>query len=253
MGALPASPHDQQPPVVLLRSPSEPDPYDAVFAAAGYAVRSEPVLSFTFIHQERLKTVLAQPEAYSGLILTSPRAAMAIQHLAAGGGQELAAWKERPIYTVGPRTAADVRTLGGTPRGAETGSGEDLADFIVDAVRETSTVDRPLLLLSGNRRREDLPNRLVEAGLALDELVVYETHLRTDLTLPPGPSGAWLVFFSPTGVQAVRHSGADVTAWRVAAIGPTTAEAVRQAGWRVAAVAASPTPQALLDAVKAAS
>lgn len=229
-----------RPRVLLLRSAREPDPYVAALEEAGFTARCVPVLTFERANRGALIERLQRPAAYAGLVLTSPRAAQALD------GLDLEAWQSVPTFVVGPATAEAAAQLGLSPVGDEAGHADALADRIVQR-----SLDRPLLFLCGDRRLDTLPDRLQAAGVALEEVVVYRTV---------GDAGAfvhameerpdWLVFFSPSGVEA-----ADVLAgpsWNripKAAIGPTTAEALREAGYAPAAVAAAPTPAALAAAL----
>jgi uroporphyrinogen-III synthase len=138
-----------------------------------------------------------------------------------------------------------VRDLGLTPVGATSGDAATLAEIICQ-----QSFSAPLLFLSGNRRRDALPDQLSAEGIAFEEICVYETHLRTDLALDTLPVLDWLAFFSQSGVEAVQQSGFDATAVHKAAIGPTTAQAIEAAGWTVDALAQQPTPEALAAAIK---
>lgn len=233
-----------RPLVYLLRSPSDPDPYDTALSAAGYRARSVPVLRFTFVNREALREALGHPAAYGGLVLTSPRSAEALHRQRALDPDVVFPWTTKPAFVVGPRTAASARALGLRPEGADSGSADLLADRIADR-----RFERPLLFLCSDRRRDVLPDRLASAGLPVEELCVYETHLRTDVTFDPVPD--WLVFFSPSGVEAVRQSGALAPGVpRIAAIGPTTAEALAAADLPPEAVAEAPTPEAVARAIR---
>lgn len=228
--------------VFLLRSGSEPDPYVDAFAEAGMEATCVPVLAFTFPHQEALRERLQRPAAYDGLICTSPRAVRALREAFAEPVVDAGAWQAKTAYAVGPRTAEGLRDLGFEPVGEESGSAAALASVIAN---------KKLLFLCGNRRRDTLPDALNEAGIPFEELVVYETHTRTDITLPEGRKGDWLAFFSPSGIEAIRAaSGVDPSLYRKAAIGPTTAAALEKQGWPAEAVAASPTPAALVQAIQ---
>lgn len=233
--------------VLLLRSSrGADDPYAAALAAAGYEARCEPVLRFTFPRQETLAARVAHPHRYSGLICTSPRAVEALAAILPRYPDRAAAWQDTPAYAVGPRTAEALRALGLTPRGAESGTAEALAGRVV-----ASTA--PLLFLAGSRRRDALPRALEARGVVFEELVVYETHLRTDLDLSGHAPLRWVVFFSPSGVAAARQArGLDGGAVRKAALGPTTAAALQGKGWAADAVAAAPRPEALADALRTA-
>ncbi len=239
------------PEVILLRSADEeaPDRYVAAFDEGGWQAICKPVLTFEFPRQEQLRDRLDRPEHYAGVIATSPRAATALARVFSNHEVLARAWEGGLAYVVGPKTAELLRSLGLRPRGAKTGSAEALAGQIIDDVPEA-----PLLFLSGNRRRETLPTALRTAEVPFEELVVYETHTRSDLDLLPKAEGTpWLVFFSPSGLDAVNQTeSADVQNYRLAAIGPTTAEALEAEGHVVEAVAEEPSPEGLVAALEAA-
>lgn len=234
------------PKVVLLRSASGPDDaYVQALEAAGFRAECVPVLAFRFPRQEILRDRLARPGQYAGLIATSPRAARAVEQ-AGFNASAAAEWASKPAYAVGPKTAEALRGVGLAPRGEEAGSAAALASVI--ASKKT-----PYLFLCGNRRRDTLPIALQEVGTAYEELVAYETYLRTEIDLPEAHSGDWLVFFSPSGIEAVAEQSTEAASgYRWAAIGPTTGAALREHGWSPDAVAAAPTPESLVAAIQAA-
>lgn len=113
----------------------------------------------------------------------------------------------------------------------------------------------------------------VQAGVAFDELEVYETvtspALPPDMAFSGKPRGAqqrvdWMCFFSPSGVKAIHEElnkrGAEEEeeegnggdgAPRMAAIGPTTAKALTDTfGAPPNATASSPCALGLFDAIE---
>ena len=234
------------PDVILLRSADPPpDRYLKAFDHAGLRARCEPVLSFSFPRQEALAAQLRSRDAYAALIATSPRAGTALKRVFEDRPVLARAWRKAPAYAVGPKTAARLRDAGLAPRGADAGSADALAEHIIEADPAA-----PVLFLCGNRRRDVLPQRLRAAAVSFDEQVVYHTHTRTDLALPAPEDAPWLVFFSPSGLEAVTQSGIDPGAYRCAASGPTTGGALKEAGHPPAAVAAAPTPRALVKTLR---
>jgi uroporphyrinogen-III synthase len=143
----------------------------------------------------------------------------------------------------------------------------DGADGAAAAARDDAawrgSPPRPLLFLCGDTRRDELPTCLAQHSVPLEELVVYTSSSAATcdavmLSAIPAPlaSPAWLVFFSPRGVQAaldgrlhLRWPGA-----RRAAIGPTTAEALAACAalGPAHAVAVAPNASALCVAILAA-
>ena len=236
------------PDVILLRSADAeaPDRYCSALGAAGWSAVCEPVLTFRFPRQAQLRDRLDPPDRYTALLVTSPRAATAIAQAFADDDSLAQGWADRTAYAVGPKTAGRLRSAGLRPQVADTGTAEALAARIVD-----DAPDAPLLFLSGNRRREALPEALTAASVPFDELVVYETHARPDLTVPVSEGTSWLVFFSPSGLEAVTQAdGAAVHGHRIAAIGPTTAQALEAEGHSVEAVAEEPSPEGLVTALR---
>lgn len=229
------------PSIVLLKLRSSGrDPYVEAFRAAGWDVEVVSPIEVSPLPQGQaeLTRAVAHPASWGGIALTSPRAAAA----AAQAGD---AWAG-PIWAVGEATAAWARRLGPDVRGAEAGTARALADRIVaDAPAGT------VLFPCGQRRREALPARLAAAGIPVREIRVYTTALRPGPLLGGSPqpgADVAVAFFSPSGVEAALADPSFPWAARLAAIGPTTAAALRDAG-AAPAVAATPTPAALLAAL----
>jgi len=231
--------------VALLRTPDRPvDPYEAALEAAGFRPVSIPILDFEPAGEEALAEVLRRPEGYEGVILTSPRAASRLVEALQQHGLDAAMWLKKTVWTVGPATAATVAAAGFDLRGEESGEAGRLAERIV-----AHPATRPWLFLCGDRRRDTLPEALHQARTPFEELIVYQTRERAP-DWSPCPSPDWVVFFSPLGVEAAMP--ASETEWKTAqtaAIGPTSAAALRSAGRPAAAVAESPTPAALVEAI----
>lgn len=248
--------HDDAPLVLLLRSRDEggdEDRYERALRERDFRATCRPVLRFAFAGDDDFGgddagAALRHPDRWAGLVLTSPRAAQALEEMLRWLPDQVAAWEAKPAFAVGPKTAAELRAGGLAPTGEESGDAEALGSVIAKKVKTDPAAERPLLFLCGNRRREALPNRLRAEEVPFEERVVYETHLRSGPWLTDAPE--WAVFFSPSGVEAVRQSGeAGWGAVRKAALGPTTAAALREAGWPPEAVAREPTPEALADAL----
>ena len=131
--------------------------------------------------------------------------------------------------------------------------------------------------VTGEKHRDVLPKTLQKEGIHVEELVVYKIEPRKDL--PNRLSSAleeakqqssgyhWIVLFSSTAAKQILHSvralhegtGQVKEGWhddherktRIAAIGGSTAEAVRREyGLLVDAMADKPTPQGVREAIE---
>lgn len=232
----------ERPLVLLLREPAAPDPFEEALRVHGFRAQSVPVLTFDFVNREGLRNALAKPEAYGGLLVTSPRAVEALKQVFSSVARP-DEWLEKSTYVVGPGTAAGMRTMGFRPEGEETGSAVTLAPVIANQ-------KKPILFLCGNRSRAVLPEWMAKAGIPYESLRVYETRLRRDLDFTQVDRPDWIVFFSPSGFEAAQNApGIDWPRVRKAAIGLTTAQALEEAGWPPKAVAEQPTPECLAQAI----
>jgi uroporphyrinogen-III synthase len=110
----------------------------------------------------------------------------------------------------------------------------------------------PVLFPCGDIRREELPGRLRDDSIAVEEVVCYRSVLagesetrraiqRVQIVVVASPSVADLLArVCPPGVRPA-----------LLAVGPTTAAAARSSGWPPAGVAARPTAEALVAGVRA--
>ena len=169
--------------------------------------------------------------------------------------------------------------------GENTGTGKALADLILeDHHTQTSIEDTDgkhsvtrMVFLTGEKHRDVIPEKLKAAGVELREVVVYKTGLRPALVQDLLKSlndvrerdakYHWVVLFSASPANEVlqcigaldESTGEVKNDWfedakrrtRVAAIGPTTAEAMRcEHGFVVDAVAKKPSPEGMRDAIE---
>lgn len=231
--------------ICFLRHPEPPDPYEAVFKLAGYRCKSIPVLEFNYKNLERLEASLNNPQAFEGLIITSPRVIPAFLQVSKPE-YIMDQWRQKSVFVVGPRTAREVSKLGLSPVGEYAGSASKLAEII-----STTRFSKPLLFVSGLLRSNDLPHALKSASIPYTEISAYETVIREQVPYREVAKFDWIVFFSPSGVDTFAKQG--VSLWKekqLACIGPSTARSLKAAIKKPEAVAASPTPSALLSAIE---
>jgi uroporphyrinogen-III synthase len=103
--------------------------------------------------------------------------------------------------------------------------------------------DQSFIYFCGNRRLDILPNRMREAGIPIEERIVYETELNV---LPVECAPDAVLFFSPSGVES--YTTTENLEHRVAiCIGPTTAAAAEKYTEQII-IAEKPSVEAVLQA-----
>jgi uroporphyrinogen-III synthase len=257
--------------VLVTRPAGRSDALAAGLRAAGLTVHLVPTVATEPIETARaaLAAVLAGGAATGPdwLVVTSPvGAAIAVEALrlaglAPGNGPAGRPGLRLPrLAAVGRATAAVLAAAGWAvdvvPADAR-GAGIAAALGVADDLRS-----RRVVLARADAAGSDLPDALRAAGAVVDDRATYRTiegppdaaaSLGTALR---DPGLAAIVFASGSAVRGLVRLAADEPAdlarlrdVALVAIGPTTAEAIRSAGFEVAAIAARPDDDALLDAV----
>ena len=161
----------------------------------------EPVVAPLF---EVIRLSDAAPEAaFDAIVLTSGNGVPAL----ADGP---ATWRDLPVFTVGSRTAAKVREAGLDDTRSADGDRNDL----IELIKRTLPAPAKLLMIVGRDRKEDVPDRLREAG--------YEVTLWTAYAAEP-------VSVLPEDMQAALRHGGGGAALHYSARGARTFIALAQA------------------------
>jgi uroporphyrinogen-III synthase len=114
-------------------------------------------------------------------------------------------------------------------------------------------IEGPVLYPCGDRRRDELIDRLTAAGLGVDAVTAYRTTLAAPAAARDALAGADVVVVASPSVA--RLTADAVGAGRrpaLVAVGPTTSAAAAAAGWAPDVVADRPDAEAIARAVKAA-
>jgi uroporphyrinogen-III synthase len=162
------------------------------------------------------------------------------------------------IAVVGPATKQEAERAGfSVDYVAKTHLGVALAEELGEQLRNTS-----VFLPRSDRANPDLPDALRRFGAKLAEVVAYRT-------LPPGDvdreraaeivahEADAVLFFSPSAVQNLvdlvgrSQLSAAQNGVAMAAVGPVTAAALREAGVQRVVMAADTTPAAIVAALEA--
>lgn len=210
-----------------------------------------------------LLAAAATPAAFDWIVFTSANAVDAFMKALLEGGRDLRALSGPKICTVGPGTADKLAHYGVK---VDRVPDEFRAEGVVKAITGAGAVDGLRVLFPrADIGREVIADELRRAGAIVSDVVAYRTVIEE--TLPerdPDVYGMLLqgqidivTFTSASAVRGfARIFGAEPAAdllkhTVVAVIGPTTAEAARQAGIPVTVQPAASTIPALVEAIVA--
>lgn len=130
---------------------------------------------------------------------------------------------------------------------AERGAAAALAEALVQA-----HLERPVLFPCGDIRRDELPARLRDEGVTVDEVVCYRSVLAGETEARSAAERAQVVIVaSPSVADLLARACPPGIRPALVAVGPTTAAAARASGWPPTRVASRPTSEALAAAVRA--
>ncbi|KAG7202981.1 hypothetical protein KM043_010113 [Ampulex compressa] len=189
--------------------------YVETLESDGYRCQCLHAVRFNFVNGPELRACLETPQKYLGLILTSRRAVEAIE-LVSKTENILSSWRDMPVYCVGPATESIARSCLGFRNclGSESGDAEELAKTILkDVEKGLKPLLHPCSEISGDTIKE------------ISSIVEHITKALNDIC------------YNINNIKAV-------------AIGPATKQTLVNCGFEVHAIAKSPNPGALLEAIQ---
>jgi len=245
---------------VVTRAPEQAGDLARLLAERGAEVVLCPLVAFERPADcSALDAALLRLTTFDWLLFTSQNAVRFFEERR----RELQAalqWGRPRVAAVGPATAKAARDLGyGVEYVSQEATGEALSREL-----QAELVGRSVLLPRSDRAREELPRTLEAAGARVTEVVAYHTV--------PAPADAEsaleqiragkvdvVTLASPSAFEHLSEQiGAGTLAalagrgrLSLAAIGPVTAAAIRQAGLPVAVVPSKPGAGALVEALAA--
>lgn len=245
--------------IVITRTPRQSVEMLEKLTALGAAPESLPLVAFAAPEDYRpLDVALEELENFDWIIFTSENAVRAvIKRASVRGNLQNVAGRRSRAAAVGPTTAAAAERAGFfVDYQARTPSGASLAHELGERLR-----GQTVFLPRSDRANSDLPTLLKEYGASVTEAVAYRTVIPVNLDqekvarILAGESDA-ILFFSPTAVehfvsvvgQPELHKLQQQST--LTAVGPITANALKQAGVDNMIVAADTTADAVIAALK---
>lgn len=245
--------------VVVTRAEGPEGPVSTRLRARGATPILRPAVAFDFAsHKSALGDAVWRLGDYDWLVLTSSRAVRAMDAVHAFRHPRPEGLR---VAVVGPGTAAEVASHEGWQADLvpESGGARTLVERLGPEIGEGARVLFPASEAAG----ETLTEALRDAGAEVERVDAYAPRPSHQ------PAEAWaadvdegridaLTFTSPSAVSALREAlvealpaatFATLRALPAAAQGPTTAAAVRDAGWSLVVVAEPTTFDGLVDAL----
>jgi len=245
--------------IVITRAALQSEALAKVLAGLGAIPVVLPLVQFGEPEDfSPLDVAIAQLDRFDWMIFTSGQAVRAVVARSKKLKTSLTlAGNKLQIASVGPASAEAVRQAGlAVDYVAKTHNGVGLANELVGQLR-----GRSVLLPRSDRANPDLPLALKTHGAQVTEVVAYRTLQPSEVDrqklskISAGEADA-VLFFSPSAVQhfVELRGGEQLRALQdrlaITAVGPVTANALRQAGVSRAVVSADTTASAVLEALE---
>jgi uroporphyrinogen-III synthase len=240
----------------VTRAPDRARAWTAALEARGATVAAREVFVLDSMAAEAAaRSAVESIESYDWILVTSANGLRFLREALAQRELDVADLRAS-FGVVGPQTATALAACGVEPRvvAASADSG-GLADGLAGRVAPGSRV----LVVRPEVSRPELARRLADAGALVDAPPFYRNRPAPAVAavareLAAGAFDA-AVFSSPSSFGhlldvAVGGTPAIAAATLLIAIGETTAAAIRERGYAVAAVARQPTPEGIAAAVE---
>jgi len=170
------------------------------------------------IHIPVLNTTFLQPKIefnnYDAIVLTSKQAVTALEKISPE-------WRKIPALSIASKTEEMVREAGGTLLDRGDGYGDTLDDIIANRYASYRWLyPRPKVVAS------NFKERVTARGIAIDDVVVYETSCNDACHNMTLPEDAVIIFTSPFTIECFEKYYTFKPTYKIIAIGKTTAKAL---------------------------
>ena len=242
--------------IAVTRPARQSDALRQSLESLGADVTVIPVTRIELLDPAPIREVLPRLDGYDWVVFTSVNAVEAVlgELSALGGGASALAG--RRVAAVGPATAAALESAGVT---VTLVPDRHRAEGLVDALATEQMRGMRVLHPAAEEGSSVLAHGLAAAGALVDTVAVYRTIPDRSAAAALGPRVASgdivvVVFAAPSAVRVVADVLGDaISLIRAVSIGPVTSDALREAGFSVAAESRSATPDAIAEAVRRAT
>ena len=167
-----------------------------------------PILNTTFLTPD------IDFKNYDAIVLTSKQAVTALENISSE-------WKKIPALTIASKTEEMVKNAGGTLLDRGNGYGDTLDAIITSKYASLRWLyPRPKIVAS------NFKERVKACGIAIDDVIVYETSCNESCRDVRLPDDAIVIFTSPFTIECFERFYEFKNSYCVIAIGKTTASAL---------------------------
>jgi len=161
--------------------------------------------------QNKIRTLVTE---HATVIFTSGVAVKAVADLL----QRQPNWE---IFCIQGQTCKNVKA--GFPGSGIVATAKD-AEGLADKVIASGKVKK-VIFFCGNRRMDQLPAKLSDNGIIVDEFVVYETNIKPQIIAKAYKA---ILFYSPSGVESFFSVNSVQEGTKIFSIGPSTTRALKK-------------------------
>lgn len=155
---------------------------------------------------------------YDALVFSSKNGVIALDNLTD-------IWKTLPLYSIGSGTSQEIEKRGGKiTYEAKSSYGDDFAGEIKAALK-----GKRVLFLRAKVVTSSLNTILKDAGVLLEEEIIYETVCAACNTLQAPPKNAYIIFSSPSTIECFFHCFVWDESYQAVVIGEKTASFMPEA------------------------
>ena len=216
-------------------------------------LREAPLLTFDApLDWSPLDAALERLQDFSAVVLTSPRAARAVQTRlnAAGSTRPLLLDPNREVWVTGKATANALNGALEPIHLPHAGHGGTATSALIAAEMLQHGVCSTVLYPSGDRHREELPGILGTHGVTVHETPAYRTRLASPDAARKACEGADIVLVgSPRVARLLALVTAPSGRPALVTIGPVSARSAAAHGWEPAAIATAATAEGVSRAI----
>lgn len=232
--------------VTQPKPPGDASPYSVLTQKYGVKVDFREFIQIEPVSNKEFRRDKINPLAFTAIIFTSRNAVDHFFRICAEAKIEMPA--EMKYFCISDQTAYYLQKYI-TLRKRKLFVGEKTASDLFDVIKKHKTEN--FLFPCSNIRKNDIPDFMRANNLSFTEAIVYRT-VASDLSDLAEVKYDCLAFFSPSGVSSLFINFPDFqqNETRIAAFGPTTAQAVLDAGLRLDIEAPQPNAPSMTGAIE---